>query len=36
MFRPTRFVAPLVLIAPLQVVAVPPQSEQLVNVGLGA
>lgn len=36
MFSPIRFVAPLVLMAPLHAVAVPPQSEQLVNVGLGA
>ena len=36
MFQPIRFVAPLLLMTPLQAVAVPPQSEQLVNVGLGA
>lgn len=36
MFRSTHFVAPLILMAPLSAIAAPPQSEQLVDVGLGA
>lgn len=33
MFAPTRFVATLLLIAPLHAVADPPQSEQFIDVG---
>ena len=33
MFAPTRFVAPLLLIAPLHAVGAPPQSEQFIDVG---
>ena len=33
MFRSIRFVAPLLLLTPLQAVAVPPQSEQFIDVG---
>jgi hypothetical protein len=36
MFRSIHFVAPLILMAPLHAIAAPPQSEQLVDVGIGA
>ena len=36
MFRSIRFVAPLILMAPFHAIAVPPESVQLVDVGIGA